>query len=56
MFLEKFTPLAKNLTLPAAVTAVTNLTSVSVLAKEHEYEYAKIDIDNSVEIAHLDDL
>ena len=44
------------LTLPAAVTAVTNLTSVSVLAKEHGYEYAKIDIDNTVEIAHLDDL
>ena len=27
VFLEKFTPLAKNFTLPAAVTAVTNLTS-----------------------------
>ena len=27
MFLEKFTPLAKKFTLPAAVTAVTNLTS-----------------------------
>ena len=29
VFLEKFTPLAKNFTLPAAVTAVTNLTSDS---------------------------
>ena len=46
----------KKITLPPAVTAVTNLTSVSVLAKEHGYEYAKIDIDNTVEIAHLDDL
>ena len=27
VFLWKFTPLAKNFTLPAAVTAVTNLTS-----------------------------
>ena len=31
MFLEKFTPLTKNFTLPAAVPAVTNLTSVSCI-------------------------
>ena len=36
MFLENFTPLANNFTLPAAVTAVTNLTSdVAVLHLDH---------------------
>ena len=33
MFLEKFTPLAKIFTLPAAVTAVTNLTSDMSIAQ-----------------------
>ena len=31
LFLEKFTPLAKQLTLPPAVTALTNFTSVFIL-------------------------
>ena len=34
VFLEKFTPLAKKFTLPAAVTAVTNLTSARSLTKQ----------------------
>ena len=33
LFLEKFTPLAKIFTLPAAVTAVTNFTSVPAIQK-----------------------
>ena len=33
--MEKFTPLAKKIILPPAVTAVTNLTSVGVEGKPH---------------------